>query len=99
LGKNKIAVVTGGSSGIGYSIAEKFVLNNIRTVLIGRDISKLKTACGELGSLSDFLVCDLSDIKELPEIVERIIKKQGRIDILVNNAGINLKKPMLDISD
>jgi NAD(P)-dependent dehydrogenase (short-subunit alcohol dehydrogenase family) len=97
--ERKIAVITGGASGIGFAIAKTFVENNIISVLIGRDATKLKLACETLGELADFLTCDLSQLDELPGIVHKIRDKHGRIDILVNNAGIHLKKPISEVTD
>jgi NAD(P)-dependent dehydrogenase (short-subunit alcohol dehydrogenase family) len=96
---NRIAIVTGGASGLGFAIARKFVQNDINVILIGRDKSRLKLACETLGSHADFVGCDLSELKELPGVVKRIIEINGRIDILVNNAGMHLKKPMNEVSD
>src|SRR5512133_3260789 len=90
----RIAIVTGGASGIGFAIAKKFVSENIKTVLIGRDATKLKLACETLGELSDFISCDLAELQELPDLVKRIREKHGRIDLLVNNADMHLKKPI-----
>jgi NAD(P)-dependent dehydrogenase (short-subunit alcohol dehydrogenase family) len=95
----KIAVITGGASGIGFAIAKVFVSNNIISVLIGRDATKLKLACETLGEMSDYIACDLSHLGELPGIVHKIRDKYGKIDILVNNAGIHLKKSISDITD
>ena len=94
-----IAVITGGASGIGFAIAKKFVQNKIKSVLIGRNVTKLKLACETLGDLADFIVCDLTKIGELPGLVQNIRDKHGKIDILVNNAGIHLKKPFTDVTD
>jgi NAD(P)-dependent dehydrogenase (short-subunit alcohol dehydrogenase family) len=96
---NRIAIVTGGASGLGFAIARKFVQNDINVILIGRDKSRLKIACETLGSHADFVGCDLSELEELPGVVKRINEMHGRIDILVNNAGMHLKKPMSDVSD
>jgi NAD(P)-dependent dehydrogenase (short-subunit alcohol dehydrogenase family) len=96
---NRIAIVTGGASGIGFAVAKKFVKNEIKVILIGRDKSKLKLACETLGSFSDFVGCDLSDLNELPSVVKKITDIYGRIDILVNNAGIHQKKPINEVSD
>lgn len=96
---NKIAVITGGASGIGFAIARKFVHNDIKVILIGRDKSRLKLACETLGDLSDFVGCDLSELAELPDVVKKIWEDHGRIDILVNNAGMHLKKPFNDVTD
>ncbi|HLN55575.1 MAG TPA: SDR family oxidoreductase [Bacteroidales bacterium] len=96
---HRIAIVTGGASGIGYAISKKFVENGIKVVLIGRDKTKLKLACETLGPSSDFYGCDLSELSGLPGVVKAIREKHGRIDILVNNAGIHLKKPVHDVTD
>lgn len=95
----KIAIITGGASGIGFAIAKKFVQNNIIVVLIGRDKTRLKLACETLGDLADFVGCDLSEISDLPGVVGQIKEKHGRIDILVNNAGTHLKKAIINVTD
>jgi len=95
----KIAIVTGGASGLGKAIAEKFVQNNIFTIIIARNEEKAKTTCVELGELSAYKVCDLTQLQQLPALVNKIAKEYGHIDILVNNAGIHLKKPMLEVTD
>jgi NAD(P)-dependent dehydrogenase (short-subunit alcohol dehydrogenase family) len=96
---NKIAIVTGGASGIGFAIAGKLVKNDIKTILIGRDSAKLKNACKSLGCLTEYIVCDLTNLDSIPGAVQKIIEKYGRIEILVNNAGIHLKKPLSDVTD
>jgi NAD(P)-dependent dehydrogenase (short-subunit alcohol dehydrogenase family) len=97
--RNKLAIVTGGGSGIGFAIAEKFVANKIRTVIIGRDQKKLNSAKEKLGELCESISCDLNDLKSIPQLVNEIVKKHGTIDILVNNAGINLKKNFTEVTD
>lgn len=96
---NRIAIITGGASGIGFAIARKFVQNDIKVILIGRNKTRLKLACETLGVLTDFEGCDLTDLDDLPAIVKKITDENGRIDILVNNAGMNLKKVMNDVTD
>src|SRR5690348_9697476 len=95
----KIAIVTGGGSGIGLAIVEKFVQNNIRTIVLGRDEEKLKATKKNLGGLCEVIQCDLSQLAAIPGVVTGIIQKFGHIDILVNNAGINLKKEFTDVTD
>lgn len=95
----KVAVITGGGSGIGLAIAQKFVENNIQTVIVGRDKIKLNNAKKKLGKICTGMVCDLSDLKTIPALINSIIKKFGQIDILVNNAGINMKKDFTEVSD
>jgi NAD(P)-dependent dehydrogenase (short-subunit alcohol dehydrogenase family) len=96
---NRIAIITGGASGIGFAIAKKFVQNDIKVILIGRDKTRLKLACETLGVLSDYVGCDLAQLNLLPAIVKNIKEKHGSIDILINNAGMHLKKPIIDVTD
>ncbi|MBN2612996.1 MAG: SDR family oxidoreductase [Bacteroidales bacterium] len=95
----KLAIVTGGSVGIGYAIAEKFVKSGIFTVIVDRNEKNAKLACRQLGELSDFRIFELTRLNDLPDLVKEIFATYGRIDILVNNAGIHLKKPMLEVTD
>ena len=97
--QDKIAIVTGGASGIGFAIAERFVLNKIRTVIIGRDKKKLNSAKEKLGELCEPFPCDLSDLFSIPKLVDEVVNRFGTIDILVNNAGINLKKDFTEVTD
>ena len=96
---NRIAIITGGASGIGFAIAKKFVQNNIMVILIGRNKTRLKLACETLGELADFVGCDLSQLSDLPDVVGGIKKIYGKIDILVNNAGMHLKKAIKEVTD
>ena len=95
----KIALVTGGSSGLGLAIAKKFTENKIQTIIIGRNESKLQDVATSLGSYCEYIAADITQLDAIPELINRIIQKHGRIDILVNNAGINLKKPLVEVTD
>ncbi len=95
----RVAIVTGGGSGIGYAIAEKFVTDGIHTVIVGRDEQKLKAAKDKLGELCYPVTCDVSELGSIPGLVAGIIEKLGQIDILVNNAGINMKKEFTEVTD
>src|SRR5450631_3187931 len=96
---NKLALITGGGSGIGLAIAEKFVQNNILTVIVGRDLQKLNAAREKLGDLCRPICLDLDELPSLPGLVKQITDQYGRIDILVNNAGINMKKDFSEVTD
>lgn len=95
----KIAIVTGGASGIGFAIAEKFVNNNITTIIIGRNEEKLNSAKAMLGALCEPVAFDLNNLSAIPELIKKLVEKYSRIDILVNNAGINLKKEFTEVTD
>jgi NAD(P)-dependent dehydrogenase (short-subunit alcohol dehydrogenase family) len=94
-----IAIVTGGASGIGLAIAEKFCQHDIFTIVVGRDSNKLKAAQDMLGKKGKTIQFDLTDLKKIPSLVNDIKKEFGRIDVLVNNAGINMKKEFTEVSD
>jgi len=98
-GTKKIAIVTGGASGIGFAIAQKFVENNITTIIIGRNEEKLNAAKEKLGKLCEPVSFDLNHLSEIPGLINKLEKKYSRIDILVNNAGINLKKDFTEVTD
>ena len=95
----KVAIVTGGGSGLGFAIAQKFVANNITTIIAGRNVEKLHAAKEQLGELCFSLPCDVSDLKSIPPFVQNVLDRFGQIDILVNNAGINIKKDFIAVTD
>ncbi len=97
--KKKIAIVTGGASGIGLAIAGKFIQNNILTIIIGRDKKKLDVAKASLGKLCVPVSFDLNNLSAMPQLVDQLMKEHKKIDILVNNAGINLKKDFIEVTD
>jgi NAD(P)-dependent dehydrogenase (short-subunit alcohol dehydrogenase family) len=94
-----IAIVTGGASGIGLAIAEKFCQHDIFSIVIGRDSTKLKAAQDMLGNKGKTIQFDLTNLKGIPALIKDIKKEHGRIDVLVNNAGINMKKEFTEVTD
>lgn len=97
--KNKVAIVTGGNSGLGFATAKKFCNEGIITYIIGRTQDKLDTARKELGENARTKQFDLADLKKIPSLIKEIYEEAGAIDILVNNAGINMKKEFLEVTD
>ncbi len=97
--QKKVAVITGGGSGIGFGIAEKFIEKGIQAILVARDEEKLRNACAQLGPSCHYKTCDLSDLKTIAPLIQRILSEYGRIDVLVNNAGINMKKDFTEVTD
>ena len=99
--KDKVAIVTGGTRGIGYEIVRKYLQNGAKEVLFG---SKQETVDKALAKLRDEDVtwdvdgmCPaLTDAKQVEEAVLKVREKYGRIDILVNNAGITQSTPIYD---
>lgn len=97
----KVAVVTGGTRGIGYATVKKFLDEGAKVVLFGSKESSVAKALESLkNENNDYEVTglypDLSDIKSVEEAFDSIIKKYGKIDILVNNAGISARESLYD---
>ena len=99
IGDKKVAIVTGGGSGLGFAIAERFTHNGILTIIAGRDKEKLENAKTQLGELCHAIPCDVSKLASIPGFVADVINQFGHIDILVNNAGINMKKEFTEVTD
>ncbi len=97
--ENKIALITGGGTGIGFGIASTFVRAGARVVITGRREQVLKEATEALGNGAYYFVNDVTEFKSFPALVDRIEKQYGEIDILVNNAGMHLKKHSQETSD
>ncbi|MEP7268114.1 MAG: glucose 1-dehydrogenase [Saprospiraceae bacterium] len=95
----RVALVTGGGSGLGFGIAEKFVAAGIKTIIVGRNAERLQEASEKLGENAFVRACDLSDLKSIPSFIKGLIHEFGKIDILVNNAGINMKKDFIEVTD
>lgn len=85
--ENKIALVTGGTKGIGYSIAEKFIELGAKVTITARDQATGEQAAAKLGDNCDFIPCDVTSPEQVDTVIDSIEKKFGRLDILMNNAG------------
>lgn len=100
----KIALITGGGSGIGYEIAQCMALAGATVIITGRREFALKEATEKLGEAVrppkvHYVVNDVTELDKLEGLVTEIETHYGTIDILVNNAGINMKKPALEVTD
>lgn len=96
---DKIAVITGGGTGLGFGISKAFVEAGSKVVITGRRENVLADACKELCGNAEYIVNDITELDSLPGLVEEIESRVGPIDILVNNAGINQKKNSLEVTD
>lgn len=99
--KGKVAVVTGGTRGIGYAIVKKYLENGARVVLFGSRNETVEKALASLkAENADWEVSgdcpNLKDAKAVEAAIEKVKEKYGKIDILVNNAGISDSKPVTD---
>lgn len=95
----KLALVTGGGSGIGLYIAQCLVQAGARVVITGRREAVLQEAVAALGAGLAYFVNDITDLKSIPALIDNIETQVGEIDILINNAGINMKKYAVEVTD
>ncbi|MCC7429505.1 3-oxoacyl-[acyl-carrier-protein] reductase [bacterium] len=89
--KDKVAIVTGSTRGIGKEIACDFAREGAKIVVTGTNEEKLKLTSEEIASMGCEVLCvkaDVSSFEQAKNLVETTISKFGRVDILVNNAGI-----------
>jgi len=95
----KLALITGGGTGIGLAIARCMAEAGATVVITGRREAVLREAVASIGELADFVVNDVTDLCAIDAMVAEVEATHGPLDILVNNAGINLKKPALEVTD
>jgi NAD(P)-dependent dehydrogenase (short-subunit alcohol dehydrogenase family) len=89
--KNKVAIITGGSRGIGLALAQLLTRHGCRVVITGRDHRRLKEAAGLLEqnkTAVTALPCDISDAVQVEKLFKAVRKLYPSIDILFNNAGM-----------
>ena len=89
--KNKIAIVTGASQGIGKSISEIFSIAGAHVVCLARNEDRLRELVSEIstnGNSASYISCDVSDGNSIEDALKSVVKDYKQIDILVNNAGI-----------
>ena len=97
--QGRVALITGGGTGIGLDIAKCFLASGATVIITGRRVDVLKEAIANLGAWAHYAVNDVSELSKTESFVAEITAKYGNIDILVNNAGINMKRPAVEVSD
>ena len=94
---NKVAIITGGSGGIGEEAARKFAAEGANVLLVDLDEDKLAAITRSLGNSASYVVADVSDAEATKTYVKAALERYGRIDILFSNAGVEGKVcPLVD---
>ena len=90
--KDRVAIVTGGAQGFGFSITERFIQSGAKVIIWDIDENECKKAISKLNSENClFEIVDVRQIRDIQSKLEEIEKKFGKIDIFINNAGISGK--------
>ena len=97
--QNKIAVITGGNSGIGLATAHEFKAQGARVIIIGRKPDAVAAAAKEVGGDTLGLVADVAKVAELDAAFQVIREKYGRVDVLFANAGIAKFLPFGEVTE
>ncbi|MEL6192433.1 MAG: glucose 1-dehydrogenase [Bacteroidota bacterium] len=93
----KVAVITGGNSGIGYATAEDFVKEGAQVVITGRKPEAVATAASALGVTG--IVADQSSLADTDKLVAEVTEKFGKVDVLFVNAGVFFPTPLGHIDE
>jgi len=97
--KGKVAIVTGGSRGIGFETAKTFSENGAKVIITSKNSEQLAKAANQLTNVIP-ISADITNEEEVRSVIEKTIEKFGKLDILVNNAGVFPKiKQLHEISE
>jgi 3-oxoacyl-[acyl-carrier protein] reductase len=100
--EKRVAIVTGGSRGIGEAIVKRLAKDGLHVIAVARSADKLNAVVEQIkteGGSAESLVCDIADSKALNDGIEQAGEAHGRIDVLVNNAGITKDGLFLRMED
>lgn len=101
--EGQIAVVTGGTAGIGKAIAMKYAEEGAVCIIIGTNLERGQAVINEIkektGKEAKFYAADVGKTAEVEEIIRKVLEAFGRIDILVNNAGVNADQLLMKMTE
>ena len=100
--KNKVAIVTGASRGIGRSVAQEISKSGAHVVCVSRsedDLLKISKKLNDEGFSSSSFVCDVSNSNDFKKLIDDTVSKFNQVDILVNNAGITKDNLIMRMSE
>jgi 3-oxoacyl-[acyl-carrier protein] reductase len=100
--EKRVAIVTGGSRGIGAAIVRRLAKDGLHVVAVARNLDKLNEVVAAVtaeGGSAEAVTCDIADSKSVTAAVEQVADKHGRLDVLVNNAGITKDGLILRMED
>lgn len=99
---NRVAIVTGGNRGLGYTIAQSLAEAGATVAITSRNLQRAKDAATEIktatGQQCQGYACEITDETQVQALVQQVVKDLGNIDILINNAGVNVRGPIDQLS-
>jgi NAD(P)-dependent dehydrogenase (short-subunit alcohol dehydrogenase family) len=99
----RVAIITGGSGGLGVVMAQGLAKAGADVVLVGRNQDKLNEAAKQVAEVAGQaalpVVCDVTNKQDVERMVAEVLAAYGRIDILINNAGINVRQPIAELDE
>src|SRR5882762_5382476 len=97
--KNKVAVVTGGNSGIGLATATLFAQQGAKVAITGRDQKTIDKALAQIGNGAIGMQSDVSNLANIDALYSKVKSTFGKIDVLVVNAAIFITAPLADFTE
>ncbi|MDN5284878.1 MAG: family oxidoreductase [Mucilaginibacter sp.] len=97
--ENKVAVITGGNSGIGFATAKLFANEGAKVTITGRNATTIDTAVAEIGHNAIGVISDVADVNSFEPLYEQVKNTFGKIDILIVNAGILIVSPLENFTE
>ena len=97
--QNKTAVITGGTTGIGFASAQQFIQEGARVIITGRSEDRLAQAVAKLGSNALSVKADVSNLVDLDHLAARVQSEFGSFDVLFANAGVAKSAPFREVTE
>jgi meso-butanediol dehydrogenase/(S,S)-butanediol dehydrogenase/diacetyl reductase len=96
--RNKRVLITGGASGIGAATAARFLGEGAQVCILDRDAKACEAIRHQLPTISEALIADVTDLKQVEAAFAQAVRAMGAVDVLINNAGISIRHNFLDIA-
>jgi NAD(P)-dependent dehydrogenase (short-subunit alcohol dehydrogenase family) len=98
----RVAIITGGSRGIGKQIVETFAAQGAAVIIASRnfqDCNEVANKVNQCGGKAMAMKCDLENLEDIKSMFKHAMEEYGKLDILVNNAGVNVTKPSVEVTE
>lgn len=97
--QGKVAVITGGNSGIGFATAQEFIAQGAQVIITGRNATAVQEAVAQLGSAATGVVSDASSMADLRQLASQVQAQHAHIDVLFANAGVSYVAPLAQVDE